>query len=141
MAESCPDCVALDRRVDDRFVADEKRWLAQFEHLRREVDLAKSELERRLSSMNEFREELRRVQGTFVVREELELRAAASIIERRSLAEKIEKAEKDLSERMTERIGKLEKAVNQWWAIVTLIGGIAGIIGAVGGAIAQSIWK
>lgn len=56
------DIDGLSKYVETRFIALEKA-----------LNLARVELDRRLEGMNEFREELRRVQSTFVTTEKLEL--------------------------------------------------------------------
>ena len=60
------------RRIDDLMGANQRTINIQLAESEKALSLAKNEMNVRLEGMNEFREELRRVQGTFVNTEKLE---------------------------------------------------------------------
>ena len=59
------------REFEVRLLSLENEMDLRFEHTDRALLLSKSELERRLEGMNEFRQQLDRQAGTFIARPEL----------------------------------------------------------------------
>jgi hypothetical protein len=92
------------KRVDDLMAANQRILDIQLNESDKALSLAKTEMNTRLESMNEFREELRRVQGTFVNTEKLESTT-------KEVANKVELAKASAvseSRALADRIGKLE---------------------------------
>jgi len=92
------------KRLDDLSEANQRTLSIQLKEADKALSLAKSDMNIRLESMNEFREELRRVQGTFVNAEKLEA-ATKEVANKVELAKSSALAE---SRALADRIGKLE---------------------------------
>ena len=92
------------KRLEDVSKADLRTVCTRLDEAEKALNLAKNEMNQRLEGMNEFREELRRVQGTFVNTEKLEgtvkevankveLAKASAMLESKSLSERVTKIE------------------------------------------------